>query len=260
MRSAREKSVSPLSNSLPRGPRESASMPIMLPVARSKTGWNTGEMSWREIASCSSSPPADLLAHGLARDLVARLLDAAVDQPLDAVLRVLHDARRADEGAEARRDVGALGEVAADQLVELRGLLPERRGTLRKAAVGGDEEDDLVGADVGQAEGAGGHDAVGLERLQAAHEVEQEVVVGLPAPDLFDLPLGARAEDQDREVAPLLEHRPQVVHEDGDRGQTRLAVVEPGALLEPLPAEGDELALLLLAHRGLRVFSRVPTG
>ncbi len=57
MRSASEKSVSPLSNSLPRGPRESASMPIMLPVARSKTGWKTGWMSRREMTSWSSSPP-----------------------------------------------------------------------------------------------------------------------------------------------------------------------------------------------------------
>ena len=176
-------------------------MPIMLPVARSKTGWNTGEMSWREIASWSSSPPRISCAHRLARDLVARLLDAAVDQPLDAVLRVLQDPRGADEGAEARRDVGALGEVAADQLVELRGLLAERGRALGNAAVGVDEEDDLVGAHVGNAERAGRDDAVGLERLEAPHEIEQEVVVGLPAPDLLDLALGARAEDEDREVA-----------------------------------------------------------
>ena len=128
----------------------------------------------------------DLLADRLARDLVPRLLDAPVDQPFDAVLGVLHDARRAHERAEARRDVGALGEVPADELVELRRLLSQRRRPLRDPAVAGDEEDDLVRADVGHAEGAGGDDAVGLERLQPPDEIEQQVVVGLPAPDLLD--------------------------------------------------------------------------
>ena len=51
------------------------------------------------------------------------------------------------------------------------------------------------------------HDAVGLEGLEAAHEVEQQVVVGLPAPDLLDVPLGARPEDEDRDAAALLELR-----------------------------------------------------
>src|SRR5436189_165902 len=69
----------------------------------------------------------DLLAHGLAGDLVARLLDAAVEESLDAVLGVLHDAGGAHEGAEARRDVGPLGEITANQLIELGGLLAERR-------------------------------------------------------------------------------------------------------------------------------------
>ena len=187
----------------------------------------------------------DLLAHGLPRDLVPRLLDAAVDQPLDAVLGVLHDARRPDEGAEARRDVGPLGEVPADQLVELRRLLPERRRTVhRRAPFGADEEDDLVRADVGKAEGPLRHDAVGLERLEPPDEIEEQVVVGLPAPDLLDVALRARAEDEDRDGAPLLEPVLEVVDEDRHRGQPGLAVVETGALLEPLAAERDKLALL----------------
>ena len=94
VRSASEKSVSPLSNSLPRGPRERASMPIMFPVARSKTGWKTGRMSRPRDRVLQQLAAPDLGADRLARDLVARVLDAAVEQPLDAVLRVVHDPRR----------------------------------------------------------------------------------------------------------------------------------------------------------------------
>ena len=109
----------------------------------------------------------------------------------------------ADEGAEAPREIRPLGEIAADQLVELRRLLLERARVVQEGLVRVDDQDDLVRADVGQAEGPARHDAVRLEGLQPADEVEQQVVVGLAAPDLLDLPLGAGPEDQDGERAVL---------------------------------------------------------
>jgi hypothetical protein len=161
------------------------------------------------------------------------------------VLGVLHDPRGADEGAEARRDVGALGEIAADELVELGGFLAERRRPFHHgAAFGIDEEDDLVGADVRQAERALRNDPVGLERLETADEIEEQVVVGLPAPDFLDVALGAGPKHEHRQRASLLEPVAEVVDQDRDGGKPGLAVVQPRALLEPFAPEGDELALL----------------
>ncbi len=262
VRSASEKRVSPDSNSLPRGPRESASIPIMSPVARSKTGWNTGWISPPLDRVLKQLPAPNLRAHGLARHLVARVLDAAIDQALGPVLRIVRDAAGADEGTEAPREIGPLGEISADQLVELRRLLLQRARVVQERFVRVDDEDDLVGAHERKTERAGGHDAVGLEGLQPAHEVEQQVVVGLVAPDLLDPPFRAGPEDQDRERAMLPDLLAELVGQRRERGQARVPVVQPGALLQPLTPKGDELALATLgAHRQtgpLRIAPRRP--
>ena len=70
----------------------------------------------------------NLRPHGLAGDLVVRFLEAAIEQALDAVFRIEGDAGRADERAEPSFQVRLLGQVPADQLVELSRFLFERPG------------------------------------------------------------------------------------------------------------------------------------
>ena len=225
-------------------------MPIISPVERSKIGWKTEVMSRRLIASRSISAAPDLGADGLSRDLVPRLLDAAIDRPFEAELRVVHDAPAADVGAEPAAHVRLLGQVAADQLVELRRLLLERARVIEHPVAGSDEEDVLVGANVRHAQGPGRRDAVGLESLQAADEVEEEVVVRLPAPDLLDASLRAGPEDQDGERAPLCaKFLSKIVGQGRDGREPRVRVVQARAFLLPLAAQGDELAVLARCHR-----------
>ena len=144
--------------------------------------------------------------------------------------------------------VRPLGEIAADQLVELGGLLLERARVVQEGLRRIDDQDDLVGPHVRQAEGAVRNDAVRLERLQPPDEVEEQVVVGLVAPDLLDLPFGARPEDQHGEGAVLLELLGEVLGQGGDRREARVPVVQPGPFLQPLTPKGDEFALATLVH------------
>jgi hypothetical protein len=90
---------------------------------------------------------------------------------------------------------------------------------------------------VGDAEGAGGNDPIGLKPLQAPHEVEQQVIVGLPAPDLLEPAFRARPENEDGEAPKCLEPPAEIFGQRSDRRQTRVLVVEAGALPLPSPAQ-----------------------
>ena len=88
------------------------------------------------------------------------------------------------------------------------------------------------------------------ERLEAPGEVEKQIVVRLPAPDLLDPAVGPGAEDQDGErperaklVAEVFGHRPE-------RREPGVRVVQAGALLLPPAAQGVELVVLARCHWG----------
>ena len=108
--------------------------------------------------------------------------------------------------------------------------------------VGPQHEEDLVGGDVRQAERPARNDPVGLERLDAPHEVEEQVVVRLRPPDFLYAAFRSGTEGEDGERALLRQLEDEVVHDRGHGRETRVPVVETAPLLLPLPAQGDELA------------------
>jgi hypothetical protein len=155
---------------------------------------------------------------------VERLLEAIVDEPLEAHVRVGLDGRRPDVAAELAEEVGRhrLLEVLGDALLHAFGEQLQRLRLDVQRVAGRREDDDErvprdheLGDDVGVAQVLARYVLEGLRYL--AHDLVED----LPAVDLLDLAVAYDVETQKRDLAAVRQQRADPREEERGRRQAR---------------------------------------